>query len=121
LSITRRRVAEYVRAAGRASDREGIEAECDTFRESPALTISGDVDTVPGEAALLWRRALEVVGAECEDRDWHASWRTVVEGLPPGGVAAELGMTVQAVYQAQYRVLRRVRQMLSELESEELD
>jgi RNA polymerase sigma-70 factor (ECF subfamily) len=66
----------------------------------------------------LWRRAVELVRAEFEDRTWQAFWRVAVDGQPPAGVAEELSMTVHAVYQAKYRVLGRVRRELSDLDCE---
>src|SRR5262249_51372211 len=35
---------------------------------------------------------------------WQAFWLTAVDGRPPRAVAAELGLSVGAVYQARYRV-----------------
>jgi RNA polymerase sigma-70 factor (ECF subfamily) len=59
--------------------------------------------------------ALELIRAEFEDRTWQAFWRTAVDGLKAAEVADELGMTLRAVYQAKYRVLRRIRQELADL------
>ena len=58
---------------------------------------------------------LEQVRLEFENRTWDAFYRTVVDGQSPAQVAAELGMTIQAVYKAKSRVLRRLRQELDGL------
>jgi len=72
----------------------------------------------PGSEDALWRRALELVRAEFEPHTWQAFWRVAVDEQRPAEVAAELGMTVPAIYQAKSRVLRRVRRELSDLESD---
>ncbi len=61
---------------------------------------------------LLSRRGLQLVRAEFENRTWEAFWRTTVDAHTPADVAADLGMTVAAVYKAKSRVLRRLRQEL---------
>jgi RNA polymerase sigma-70 factor (ECF subfamily) len=63
----------------------------------------------------LPRRVLELVRSEFEARTWDAFWRTTVDGQSPADVAADLGMSVAAVYQAKSRVLRRLRQELGGL------
>jgi RNA polymerase sigma-70 factor, ECF subfamily len=52
---------------------------------------------------------------EFENRTWDAFWRTVIEGQSPADVAADLEMSIPAVYKAKSRVLGRFRQVLAEL------
>lgn len=59
--------------------------------------------------------ALELIRGQFEQRTWQAFWRTAVDGCKAAEVADELGMTLRAVYQAKYRVLRRIRQELEDL------
>ena len=63
----------------------------------------------------LVRRALEVMQSEFEPATWKACWETTVSGRPAAEVAAELGVSVDVVYGAKSRVLRRLRQELSGL------
>ena len=65
--------------------------------------------------SVLMQRAIALVRPELQEATWQAFWRTVVEGEPTADVARELGMTPQAVRQARYRVLKRLR---DELEGE---
>jgi RNA polymerase sigma-70 factor (ECF subfamily) len=58
-------------------------------------------------------RALELMQAEFQPTTWRACWEHVVCGREPTEVAAELGITVNAVYLAKSRVLRRLRQELA--------
>jgi RNA polymerase sigma-70 factor (ECF subfamily) len=60
-------------------------------------------------------RALELMQAEFEPVTWTACWRFVVEGRPAAEVARDLGVSVNAVYLAKGRVLRRLRAELEGL------
>jgi RNA polymerase sigma-70 factor (ECF subfamily) len=61
------------------------------------------------------RRALELMQVEFPAATWKACWAVVVLGRAPADVAAELGLSVDAVYTAKSRVLRRLRQELAGL------
>jgi RNA polymerase sigma-70 factor (ECF subfamily) len=63
----------------------------------------------------LTRRALELMQAEFQPSTWKAFWECVVADRPGAEVAAELGLSVDAVYAAKSRVLRRLRQELAGL------
>jgi RNA polymerase sigma-70 factor, ECF subfamily len=69
------------------------------------------VPNVPG----LEQRALDLIRAGVEDRTWQAFWRLAVDGQTAAAVAAELGMSVPAVYKAKYRVMRQLRLVLDGL------
>jgi RNA polymerase sigma factor (sigma-70 family) len=47
---------------------------------------------------------------------WHAFWRTAVEGQPCKQVAADLGLTVAAVYLARSRVLARLQELIQSVQ-----
>jgi RNA polymerase sigma-70 factor (ECF subfamily) len=49
---------------------------------------------------------------------WDAFWRTAVEGRPIADVAATLGKTAGGIYAARGRVMRRLREKVSEWELE---
>ena len=66
------------------------------------------------EETGLAHRALKAIQNEFEDRTWRAFCATTLEGRPGLDVAAELGMSVPAVYKAKSRVLQRLRQELVE-------
>jgi RNA polymerase sigma-70 factor (ECF subfamily) len=72
----------------------------------------------PEEAAQLsslFHRAVRLLQGEFEERTWRAFWRTAVDNQPAPGVAAELGMTANAVRMAKSRVLHRLREELGDL------
>jgi RNA polymerase sigma-70 factor (ECF subfamily) len=52
---------------------------------------------------------LEAIRKEFKPHLWQAFWRTAVEESPAPVVAAELGMTANAVRVAKHRVLERIR------------
>lgn len=94
--------------------------------ELPREAKGADLDELPGrdEQELLseseyrqWLvgRALELMQAEFQPNTWKACWECVVMGRPAAEIAAELGMSVGAVYMAKSRVLSRLRQELADL------
>ncbi len=70
------------------------------------------------EVDRLYVRALEQVRGEFEERTWQAFWLTVAEGRATADLAAELGVTPDAIRQARSRVLRRLREEMGELLAE---
>lgn len=82
-----------------------------------------EADQLPGwdELEAAWEaeyqqyvvvRALSVMRADFQEATWKACWEVVVSGRPAAEVAAELGMTVGAVYAAKVRVINRLREEL---------
>jgi RNA polymerase sigma-70 factor (ECF subfamily) len=56
------------------------------------------------------QRLLEMIRPHFEPSTWRAFQRVALEGVPPDQVAAELGLSVNAVFIAKSRVLCRLRQ-----------
>ena len=63
----------------------------------------------------LVARALALMQADFQPVTWKACWEFVVRDRPAAEVAAELGISVNAVYVAKSRVLRRLRAELEHL------
>jgi RNA polymerase sigma-70 factor (ECF subfamily) len=61
------------------------------------------------------RRLLALLEPEFEPSTWHAFRRVVLDGLKAAEAAAELGLSVNAVFIAKSRVLRRLRQEMAGL------
>jgi RNA polymerase sigma-70 factor, ECF subfamily len=83
-----------------------------------------DPPPVPAAADALWegeylplllRAAVDLMQAEFAPADWKACWGVAVEGRPAADVSRELGIPAAAVYAAEGRVLRRLRQELDGL------
>jgi len=62
-----------------------------------------------GDRGRLLRTALELVRGDFADQTWHAFWKYTVERHSVAEVAAALGLSLDSVYQAKARVLRRLR------------
>ncbi len=59
---------------------------------------------------FVTRQLLETLRGDFEPATWQAFQRTALDGLPAAEVAAELGITSNAVFIARSRVLARLRQ-----------
>src|SRR5262249_38149874 len=62
---------------------------------------------------LLVRRAMQIMQSDFEPTTWKACWESVAADRPAADVAAELGISVDVVYAASYRVIRRLRAELA--------
>jgi RNA polymerase sigma-70 factor (ECF subfamily) len=65
------------------------------------------------ERNLLIRRALQIMKTDFEPTTWRACWEAVACDRAAVEVAAELGVSVDVVYSASYRVIRRLRNELT--------
>lgn len=111
-TITRNRVRDYYRRQGnREAAVGGTDAQVRLEQHADPLesTISAE-----GLQGALVSRLLDGVRAEFEPATWNAFWATAIDGRQPSDVAEESGLSVASVYQAKSRVLRRLRQRLSE-------
>jgi RNA polymerase sigma-70 factor (ECF subfamily) len=77
--------------------------------------LAGSGEDEAQEVSQLYRRAVEQVRGEFEERTWRMFWRAVIEGRSPAALAEELGVTPAAVRQAKSRVLRRLKQEMGEM------
>ena len=106
-----RRVAQQPQVRGGTDFHQQVQALPDLI--DAASTEDGDV--VDSQQRGVLRRAVALVEAEFEPRTWQAFWRTAVEHAAPADVASDLGVSVNAVYKAKSRVLRRLREELAGL------
>lgn len=64
------------------------------------------------------RGALSLVRTRTADKTWDAFWLTTIESHAPEDVAQVLGISVDSVYQAKSRVLRRIRKEIESIQSQ---
>jgi RNA polymerase sigma factor (sigma-70 family) len=76
--------------------------------EDPDSTLSRQWDRE--HDAFVFRRALELIEGEFKPATWQAFRRLAMDNAAAEEVAGELGLSVNAVFIAKSRVLRRLRQ-----------
>lgn len=104
-TLTRNKTRDYLRRNIARRKYESLKALESPEADTPVF------DDKEYDRALA-RRALELMKCEFEETTWRACWESVVEGRRAEAIAQELGMSVNAVYLAKGRVLRRLRQEL---------
>ena len=85
------------------------------LQQVPTPSDESELSETPADVAGVYHRALNLVRSQFEDRTWKAFWRVVIEDRSPAEVAAEMGITANAVRQAKSRVLRRLKEEMGEL------
>ncbi len=103
-----RRHVDQVQASGGTTAQE----EMNQVPEVGPPDSEAGAEAEPGD---LYRRALELIRSEFEERTCRAFVMVTVEARRPADVAAALGMTPGAVYIAKSRVLKRLREEFGEL------
>jgi RNA polymerase sigma-70 factor (ECF subfamily) len=109
--ITRNKVRDYHRQMPVV----GLGDDANTVVQ-PMSDEPPDAETDTEERSTLYRKAIELIQTDFEEQTWQAFWKVVIDDQTPADVAAELGMTANAVYLAKARVLRRLREELADLE-----
>jgi RNA polymerase sigma-70 factor (ECF subfamily) len=114
-TIARRRAIDLARRRATQPAAAGGKTAQALLQELPhRLPEETALESQGGQAELV-RRALELVRPEFAEHTWQACLQTAVEGRRPADVAADLEMTVGAVYVARSRVLKRLRKELEGL------
>lgn len=73
---------------------------------------AGPVSDVADYRTELMAQALHLMSGEFQPNTWQAFWQTAILGRAANAVAADLGMTPNAVYLAKFRVLARLKREL---------
>jgi RNA polymerase sigma-70 factor (ECF subfamily) len=105
--ITRNKLLDYYRRAQRQAAAAGGSTAMQRLQEVPDPQAGSEEDA--DEASGLYRRALDLIRGEFEERTWQAFWLAAVEGRDAPAVAKEMGMSPVAVRIAKSRVLARLR------------
>ncbi|MCA9048906.1 MAG: sigma-70 family RNA polymerase sigma factor [Planctomycetaceae bacterium] len=114
-TITRNKIIDQHRrqqgilpAAGGTAANQQIHAVAESLDDSNA-------DAEKRDKAELLSRALQMVKTDFEESTWQAFWLSTVEGDATASIAAKLDMKPNAVRQARYRVVRRLRDEFGDL------
>jgi len=116
--ITRVKCLEHFRQQTRQPAGVGGSTANHQFQQLPAND-PGEVDQhqMAGDRLILFQRALNLIKTEFESRTWQSFWRVAIDGNSAADVAEELGMSKGAVYNAKYKILRRLRTEFGEMVS----
>jgi RNA polymerase sigma-70 factor (ECF subfamily) len=85
------------------------------LRQVPAPAEEAELSESPDDVSGLYQRALRLVQHQVENRTWTAFWKATVESRATAEVAAELGISPNAVRLAKSHVLRRLREEMGDL------
>jgi RNA polymerase sigma-70 factor (ECF subfamily) len=116
--ITRNQVLMHFRRnQGRPQAEGGDEAlaRLEGVPSPPEGAVEDGAEDEAVAVSQLYRRAVEQVRSEFEERTWQAFWLTAIEARSPDALAAELGMTAAGIRQAKSRVLRRIKREVGDL------
>ena len=111
-TLSRNKIVDCLRRQGRMENAIGGSSAREWFDRLPAKEHAQCEDRF---SASLYRRGLELIQGEFTQRTWKAFWRLAVDGCTPADVADELGVSVNAIYLAKSRVLRRLREELGDM------
>jgi RNA polymerase sigma-70 factor, ECF subfamily len=107
--ITRHKVIDFYRRK-QDEDLRGGDVLALAQQELCSKLPDPDLETDSAEATLIYHRAAALIQNEFDEKTWLAFRAVVMEGRTPTDSAAAFDMTVNAVYLAKARVLKRLRQ-----------
>lgn len=111
-TIARNKVRDLARRRGDSAAGAGGTAAQIAIANIPEIEPS---DETSHGAPSMVERALEFIRPDFEPHTWQAFWRTTVLGQPAREVADDLGMAPNAVHQARFRIVKRLRKELTAL------
>lgn len=112
-TVTRNRILNFFTRDGRGAKGSGDTGVRQLLEQQPADAEQADWDREVEKH--LFACAVERVRPEFRANSWQAFWETAVEGRSASGTAAELGISVGAVYIAKSRVLARLKEVVAAL------
>jgi RNA polymerase sigma-70 factor (ECF subfamily) len=108
-TITRNKVHDNLRGQQCQPRAEGGSTAQQQLNLVPDRTLGPAVEE---DDNSLEHRATELVRSGVEERTWEAFWLVTVENRKAADVAQQLGLSLQAVYDAKYHVRLRIRREL---------
>lgn len=113
--IAQNKFRDYQRAAAPGAIGTGGSDALNQLQNLPQAPPDTLHESQAEDTLLLYRQAVELIRSEFSDTHWQAFFRIVVEGQAPATVARDLQISVNAVYLAKSRILRRVREEYADL------
>jgi RNA polymerase sigma factor (sigma-70 family) len=110
-TILCRRLSNWRRAQGSRPRGSGDTATQLLLEQYPAPQAEeAEWETEWQRRVFIW--ACEQIHPSVTEATWQAFWRTAVDGQPGKRVAADLGLSVAAVYLARSRVVARLKELV---------
>jgi RNA polymerase sigma-70 factor (ECF subfamily) len=113
-TLVHRKVCDFFRRRGRQGQGSGDSGMQRLLEEQPAASEEARWNRDYEQRAFAW--AAQEVRRRVSHKAWQAFWLGAVENRPTPEVAAELGMSVAAVYLAKSRVMARLKDQIRLLE-----
>jgi RNA polymerase sigma-70 factor (ECF subfamily) len=117
--ITRNKLVDHFRSRQASVPGVGGSANQNHLNDLAANGLPVDDSDAHLEERLLYHRAAELIRAEWDAASWQAFWRVTIDGQTPADVAGDLQISINAVYLAKSRILRRLREEFAELLEED--
>jgi RNA polymerase sigma-70 factor (ECF subfamily) len=116
LTVTRSKLSNFFRSRQRQQEPHGNTSIQDLMDREPSASEQSSWDTEYHGRLFHW--AAEQLKPTIQESTWQAFWRTTMGEEDAAKVAAELKLTVGAVYVAKSRVLARLKQKIQEVDEE---
>ena len=111
--IVRHKLQHHVRQWGQPA--VGGSEALRQLEQVPAPADEFELSESPKDVTALYQRALRQVQHQFQEQTWTAFWRVTIESRSTAEVAAEMGISANAVRLAKSHVLRRLREEMGEL------
>ena len=119
--VARNIAVDKIKAQSRRAIVSGDSQADDALQQHP--------ENAEEETTLFWnnyRRKLlhwvaKKIKADFQEASWQAFWATAVEGRSAESVAKDLGLSTGSVYAAKFRSVKRIREVVSNLDDSECD
>lgn len=119
--ITQNKIRDYYRKLaknGQATGGSTANAMLAQLAQEDSLSAC---DLLNSDHESLLAQALQQVQNEVKDSTWKAFWRTTIDGLDTESAAQELSISPGSVRVNRFRVLSRLRELLSGCETNEVE
>lgn len=114
--VARNTAVDRIRKQSKQANGSGDTRVAEMLSESPGSP-ENDSDMFWAEyRRKMFHWAAEKIRPEVKESSWQSFWLTSVEGRKAEDVATHLGLTVGSVYAARFRIVARLRELISRLD-----
>ncbi len=114
-TVVRRKLLNWRASRGRRLQGSG-DTDVQRVLERRPAPAGAEADWDAGWEERVFAWACGQVRRDVTAATWQAFWRTAIEDQPGKQVAADLGLTVAAVYRARSRVLARLKELVQSVQ-----